>query len=109
MAWGSSDLNAVYNFPVGLVYTAVVYAAQSLKYNIRVADPNAHTITINFPMSLFSYGETMNISLYEIEGDTTSVIFSSKSALGTELGAKSKNKKNIEKLINAIPAYLPQH
>ena len=108
MAWNSQELNAVYNFPVDQVYTAAVYAVQSLKYNVRVADASTHSIQISFGMSLFSYGETMTVGCYEIEGGRTSVIFSSKSVLGTEIGSRSKNKKNIQKLISAIPQFLPQ-
>ena len=108
MAWNSQELNAVYNFPVEQVYTAIVYAAQSLRYNVRVADAVTHSIQISFAMSLFSYGETMTISCYGIEGGRTSVMFNSKSNLGTEIGARSKNKKNTEKLIAVIPNFLPK-
>lgn len=108
MAWGASDLNAVYDFPIVAVYNAVIYAAQSIKYKIKSADPNTHTIVIDVGMSLLTWGERMTVNLYQIEGGRTSVIFNSKSNLGTEIAANSKNKKNIEKLVNAIPQFLQQ-
>ena len=108
MAWGSSDLNAVYNMPVNVVYNAVIFAAQSLYYKIESADPSTLTICLSVSISFFTWGEKMTVKLYPIEGGRTSVIFTSKSNLGTEIAAKSKNKKNIQQLINAIPHFLAQ-
>ena len=106
MALASSELNAVYNFDINVVYSAVACAGQGLKYKVTYADPNAHVLKFDVPMSLFSWGEHITVQLYEINGGRTSVIFNSASNLGTEITASSKNKKNIQKLIAAIPQHL---
>ncbi len=106
MAWGSSESNIIYSQPIDAVFDAVVLAAQSLKYNVKLADRASHTVTINIGMSMFTWGEVMTVSLFTINDGRTSVIFSCKSKLGTEIAANSKNKKNISKLTEAMQNFL---
>ena len=57
-------------------------------------------------MSMFSWGERLTVYLNKMDDNKTQLSFNSKSKLGTEIAANSKNKKNIEKLINAINQYI---
>lgn len=106
MAWGSDNSNLVYVQPIDAVFDAVLKAAGDMKYTVSASDRLYHTVTLQVPVSLFSWGEKMTVNLYTIADGRTSVIVTSKSNLGTEIAAASKNKKNIEKLIQAMQKYL---
>lgn len=106
MAWGSDNSNLVYVQPIDAVFEAVLKAANDIKYKVTASDKVYHTIALQVPISFFTWGEKMTVNLYTIADGRTSVIVTSKSNLGTEIAAASKNKKNIEKLIQAMQKYL---
>lgn len=106
MAWGSDNSNLVYVQPIDAVYQAVLMAANDVKYKVAVADNVYHTVTLQVPISFFTWGEKVTVNMYTIADGRTSVIINSKSNLGTEIAAASKNKKNIEKLVQAMQKYL---
>ena len=98
---------AVLDFSIDTVYQAVVSGVASLpRMSIITTDLSIHTIRVNVPMSLLSWGETMTISLRELSDSSTEISFTSDSKLGTEFAAKSKNRKNIQLLMEAMSHYL---
>lgn len=75
-------------------------------FKIKKVDSEENIIYVNVRMSMFSWGERLTVYLNKMDDNKTQLSFNSKSKLGTEIAANSKNKKNIEKLINAINQYI---
>lgn len=75
-------------------------------FKVKRVDREEHIIYANVRMSMFSYGEKLTVYLNKMDDNKTQLSFNSRSKLGTEIAANSKNKKNIEKLINAINQYI---
>jgi len=85
----------------------VLKAVSDIKsFKVKKVDSEEHIIYVNVRMSMFSWGERLTVYLNKMDDNKTQLSFNSKSKLGTEIAANSKNKKNIEKLINAINNYI---
>lgn len=85
----------------------VLKAIQDIKsFKVKEIDSEEHIIYVNVRMSMFSYGERLTVYLKKIDENKTQLSFNSKSKLGTEIAANSKNRKNIENLIHAINQYI---
>ena len=97
----------VVNYNIETVYDAVLNAVAGLS-GFKVLNENraTHVININVSLSMFSWGETMTVSLNPLSEMQTQVFISSNSKLGTEIAGKSKNRKNVEKLVNALNSIL---
>lgn len=97
----------VVNYNIDKVFDAVVKAAESLSgFTVKNANKLTHSISINVGMSLFSWGEQMTVSLNDVSEHKTEIMFSSGSKLGMEYAANTKNRKNIDQLMNAMSNYL---
>ena len=85
---------------------------EELKYcnnsNFSVSMDNRalHQIVISVSISMFSWGESMRVFLTSLEENKTQVFISSDSNLGTEFAGKSKNRKNIDELVQGMTFYL---
>ena len=100
-------LGVVVNYNIDKVYDAVLKGANELSgFTVKNDNRITHSITINVGMSLFSWGEQMNVSMMEISDEKTEIQFNSGSKIGTEFVANSKNRKNIDTLMNAMSNYL---
>lgn len=99
--------NVVVNFNIDKVFDAIIRAAENLSgFKVKNSNRITHSITINISASFFSWGEQMTVSLNALSQDKTEIYFSSGSKLGTELVANTKNRKNIDNLMNAMSMYL---
>ena len=97
----------ILNSNINRVFDAIVRAAQGLSgFSVQNIDSQRYVIDINVGVSMFSWGERMMVSLFDRAGTQTEVHFTSASKLGTEIAAGSKNRKNIDNLINAMSKYL---
>ena len=102
------------NYHIDVVYNALINGISTLSgFSIIQADQINHVIGISKGPSLFTWGENIMISLKVNQAtNQTYVYFSSDSKLGTEFAAKKQNRKNIEKITNAMNMFLmqqPQH
>ncbi len=98
--------NVVYSRPIETVYRAVLSAASAAGAKVEQADPYAYCIKLNMGISLFTWGEKLTVNLYTINDGRTSAVFVSKSNLGTEIAADSRNRKHVDTIIGLIPNYL---
>lgn len=97
----------VVNYSIDKVFDAIIRAAEGIsQFKIKNANIITHTVTINVRASMFSWGEIMSVSLQEIEKNKTGIMIASGSKLGTEIASNSKNRKNIDTLMNAMSYYL---
>ena len=95
------------NYNVDQVFDALLRGVESLSgFSVKNANRVIHSISINVGMSLFSWGEQMTVSLIDVAENKTEIAVSSGSKLGTEFVANTKNRKNIDKLLNAMSKYL---
>ena len=98
---------AVLDFNIDTVYQAAISAVNSVsRMKVGSTNPSKHTIRVDIPMSAFSWGETMTISMREVSQSSTEISFTSDSNLGLEFAAKSKNRKNIDRVIAAMSPFL---
>ena len=97
----------VVNYSLEKVFDAILKGAESLSgFSVKSSNRVTHSVSINVGMSLFSWGEKMTVSLKDLAEDKTEIVFSSGSKLGTEFVSNTKNRKNIDNLINAMSRYL---
>ena len=90
-------------------FDAIINAIKNMKKTkIKSANKVLGRIVIKTGMSLFSWGELLTVTLEAIDGKTKiEVISENKTFIGTQgIGSQvtigRKNKKNIDKLFNAI-------
>lgn len=99
--------DVVVNYNIDTVFDAIIKGAESLSgFSVKNSNKITHSISINVGMSLFSWGEQMTVSLNDLSDSKTEITFSSGSKLGTEYAANTKNRKNIDQLMNAMSRYL---
>ena len=95
------------NYNIDMVYNAIINGISTLKgYSITQVDQMNHAIYVNKGPSLFTWGESIIINLYVGQDGQTYVNFSSDSHLGTEFAARKQNRKNIDKIIEAMNNFL---
>ena len=58
-------------------------------------------------ISLFTWGEKINVSVGVLPDGRTGVHIESVSNLGVELAAKSRNEKNVLEFVNTLNYFLP--
>lgn len=105
--WSNQARELVIAYNMEKAIEIVLKAIHDVKsFKVKKADSEEHVIYVNVRMSMFSYGERLTVYLNKIGDNKTQLSFNSKSKLGTEIAANSKNKKNIQMLINAINNYI---
>lgn len=93
----------VVDYDINTAYDAIVKGVATLKdFTIKSADKDTHSICIDVGLSLWSYGEQITVSFNNTSDTKTEVKFVSCSKLGAEITAKSKNRQNIDALIDAM-------
>lgn len=97
----------VVNYNIDKVYDAILNGAKTISgFKIKNENKVIHSISISVGVSLLSWGELVNVSLNDISENKTEININSCSKLGTELGANSKNRKNIDQLLNSMTLFL---
>ena len=107
MAWGHFEQSYVYNYDINAVLDAVMRAASQNKLKLKKADRQNYRVQFSTGMSLFTWGEVVDVALGVLPDGKTGVNIRSSSNLGTELAAKSRNEGNVMKFVNALNFFLP--
>ncbi|WP_028505262.1 hypothetical protein [Ruminococcus sp. FC2018] len=102
----SCRVDLAYCRDINYVYNAVGYAAQMCGFKIESADSRNYTINLRKSISLFTWGERVYIAMGVIPDGRTGVTIVSQPNLGTEIGARKQNQKNVEMLVNMINQYM---
>ena len=101
--------NLLYNYPAGVLFQAMCAAVQQTKgFTLLIANPQTGTIQISKSMSAFTWGENIYVQLYPVSEAQTNLQITSQSKLGTEIAARSKNRKNIQVLLEKMQLILNQ-
>ncbi len=99
----------LYNYPSEALFQAMCIAVQQTNgFTLLIADPQSGMIRISKTMSLTTWGEDIFVQLIPVSQTQTNLQITSKSKLGTEIGARSKNRKNIEVLLEKMQLVLNQ-
>ena len=105
-SYGQQAREFTINHNIEDAFNIVLKAIEETRsFKVADTDANEYIIRVNVGMSMFSWGEKMTIWLEKIGEEKTIIYFDSRSKLGTEIVANSKNKQNIQKLINVIENY----
>ncbi len=105
--WSNQTRELIITYNMEKATEIVLKAIDDVKsFKVKKVDSEEHIIYVNVRMSMFSYGEILTVYLNRMDDNKTVLSFNSRSKLGTEIAANSKNKKNIEMLINAINNYI---
>ena len=107
MAWGSYQQSYAYNYDINSVFDAVMRTASQLKLKLCDSDRNAYRVQFSNGISLFTWGEKLNVSMGVLPDGRTGITIASVSNLGCELAAKSKNEGNVLKFVNTLNLFLP--
>jgi hypothetical protein len=81
--------------------------AAQLKLKLCDSDRNNYRVQFSNGISLFTWGEKLNVSMGVLPDGRTGVNITSVSNLGVELMAKSKNEGNVLKFVNTLNMFLP--
>ncbi len=103
----SCRVDLAYRYDINYVFNAVGYAAQMCGFTIESVDNQNYIINLKKSISLFTWGERVYIAMGVIPDGRTGVTIVSQPNLGTEIGARKQNQKNVEMLVNMINQYLP--
>ena len=90
----------MYSCPQSQLIEAVKKAANNLGYEINKVDPVGGRIRLGVGASISSFGEWIDMQLMETEPNKTKAVISCVAKKGRE--NFSKNRKNIEKLLDAV-------
>lgn len=103
----SQAQSLLYNYPAGLLFQAMCAAVQTVSgFRVVMANPQTLSIQISKSMSLLTWGEDIYVQFVPVNQSQTNLQIVSKSKLGTEIAANSKNRKNIEALLQALQTQL---
>lgn len=102
----------VINYPIQAVMKAVCDAASKEKgFKLKETNKLLNRVVVRTGVSLLSWGELVTIQLSEIDPTKTQITITSE--LATSIGSGPaqatigrKNKKNIDKFLNALSKYL---
>ena len=95
-----------YAYELNYVFGVVVQSAQQCGFGIDRADNFNYIINLSKGMSLWTWGESIDVTMGVLPDGRTGVTIISRSNLGTEIGARKQNQKNVEMLVNMINSYL---
>ncbi len=97
----------VVEYDIEKVFYALIKGAESIYgFEIRYVTEVTHSVGINVRASLFTWGELVCASLNKLDDGKTEILVKSESKLGTEIFARSKNRENIAKLMEAMYLFL---
>lgn len=106
-SWSNQARELVVAHDIEKTTEIVLKAIDEIKaFKVKEIDSEEHIIYVNVRISMFSYGEKLTVYLKKLDENKTQLSFNSKSKLGTEIAANSKNRKNIENLIRAINRHI---
>ena len=92
---------------VEYVFDAFIAGINSLSgFTITMVDRPRYTITASVRMSMLTWGENVTINLVPTGPARTDIYVNSNSKLGTEIAGGSKNRKNVDKIMQAMASYL---
>ena len=97
-----------FNYDINTVFNAIIAGVNYLSgFDVLQANPQNYVIMVNKGPSLWTWGETITITLNVNQAtNQTYAYFSSDSKLGTEFAAKKQNRKNIDEIIGATNNFL---
>ena len=102
----SCRIDLAYNVELNYVFNAACRAAQLCGYKIENCDNYNYMIYLSKGMSLMTWGEQVTVAMGVIPDGRTGVTIVSQPKLGTEIGAKKQNQKNVEMLANMLNSVL---
>jgi uncharacterized protein (DUF1499 family) len=100
----SSEAHQLFPHDYSTVFDGTVAALQTSGFSIKVADPTNGTIIASSSMDLMSWGEDLQLRLWQEHDGQSAVQVASSSKFG--LVDWGKNKKNVDKLFAAIHAHV---
>lgn len=102
----TANISLPYPFPVVLDACAQVLANTGFKVN--TVDPTRGMIFAVRGMSLWSYGENVTVQVGQVAADAPCEL-QIRSALAFGLVDWGRNRKNVEKVLGTLTAFLEQH
>lgn len=106
MADKSFRADLQYAYELNYVFGVVVQAAQQCGFTVDMADNFRYIINLRKGMSWWTWGENITVTMGLIPDGRTGVTIVSRPNLGTEIGARKQNQKNVEMLVSTINNYL---
>ncbi len=95
-----------YPFSIKTIFTAIIEAAPNIEgLELDEADEVSSRVTFKAGVSLASWGENISVQLIKVSNDRTKMQILSTPKTGMMFGGAmdmGKNRKNIEKIINAV-------
>ncbi|MBQ8920983.1 MAG: hypothetical protein IJ060_02345 [Oscillospiraceae bacterium] len=99
----------LYNYPVAALFQAMCAAVQQTSgFTVQLANPQTGTIQISKSMSMFTWGENLYVQIIPVSETQSNLQITCQSKLGTEIAARSKNRKNIQVLLEKMQLILNQ-
>lgn len=98
-----------YNYHIDNVFDAVMRTGQVLNLSVTFANHAAYRVEFSKGPSLTSWGERIVIVMGILPEDgRTGLCIVSTSSLGTEIGGRGRNERNVNEFISALNQFLPK-
>lgn len=98
----SCRLDLAYSADLNYVFNAACRAAQMCGYKVENCDNYNYMIYLSKGMSMLTWGEQVTVAMGVIPDGRTGVTIVSQPKLGTEIGARKQNQKNVELLATML-------
>ncbi|MBQ8966997.1 hypothetical protein [Ruminococcus sp.] len=95
-----------YSYELNYVFGVVCQAGQQCGFSIDRADNFYYIINMSNSMNLWTWGESITVTMGLLPDGRTGVTIVSNSNMGTEFRARKQNQENVQKLVNMINNYL---
>ena len=98
-----------YSYELNFMFDLVCRSAAMCGFSVDNVDRFNYMINLSKGMSLWTWGENINIAMGILPDGRTGITIVSSPNLGTEIGSRKQNQKNVETLINMINSNLNQN
>jgi len=108
MSFASQSTQQQFPYNADLVFDVLERAIENADMSVKKIDKNLRRATISVGMSLFSWGETVSISVNKIDDESCVVAMDSSLKFGANVTGAHKHQKNFDKIIYSLSDLLSE-
>lgn len=108
MSFASQSTQQQFPYSADLVFDVLEKAVENADMSIKKSDRNLRRATVSVGMSLFSWGETVSISVNKIDDESCVVAMDSSLKFGANVTGAHKHQKNFDKIIYSLSDLLKE-
>ncbi len=91
-----------YPFPADKVFAALIAELPAQGFKLKEQDVVIHRVVASAPMSAFSYGENLSISVTEASPGKSVLVLNNAKKVAINITANGRGQKNFDKIVLAV-------